>query len=196
MEVLEETIKDFLIFGNGCGCGYSDGDGNGCGYSNGYGYGEYKDISMFNGNKVYIIDNIPTIIKSVKGAFAKGFIFNKDMMLMSCYVVKSQGLFAHGKTIKEAYQALQEKLLEDMPVEERIEKFLKEFKMGVKYPNKHFFDWHHILTGSCLFGRQQFCKNKRIDLEGKMTVEQFIKLTENDYGGDIIKKLKREYENG
>lgn len=206
MEMLEEKIKEFLSNGNGYGYGYGYDDGSGHGhghgyghgYGNGYGYGDgygdgYKDVSKYNGHRVYKIDELPTIITFIKNDFAKGFVFNKDMTLMPCYVAKFEGAFAHGKTIKEAYEALQEKLLEDMPVEERIEKFLKEFKIGVKYPNKKFFEWHHILTGSCLFGRQQFCENRGIDLDGEMTVERFIELTENDYGGETIKELKGRY---
>ena len=222
MEMLEEKIKEFLSngngygggngngyvnsngygygygHGNGSGDGNGDGYGNGNGYGNGYGYGGgcgngYKDVSKYNGHRVHKIDGLPTIITFIKNDFAKGFVFNRDMTLMPCYVAKFEGAFAHGKTIKEAYEALQEKLLEDMPVEERIEKFLKEFKIGVKYPNKKFFEWHHILTGSCLFGRQQFCENRGIDLDGEMTVERFIELTENDYGGETIKELKGRY---
>lgn len=193
-------------YGNGCSYGNGNGSGNGCGdgYGNGYGndgsgYGNgngYKDVSKYNGHRVYKIDGLPTIITFIKNDFAKGFVFNRDMTLMPCYVAKFEGAFAHGKTIKEAYEALQEKLLENMPVKERIEKFLKEFKIGVKYPNKKFFEWHHILTGSCLFGRQQFCENRGIDLDGEMTVERFIKLTQNDYGGEVIRKLKESYSNG
>ena len=220
MEMLEEKIKEFLSNGNGYGGGngngygngYSYGNGSGNGYGNGYSYGSgngygngysygygngsgngYKDVSKYNGHRVHKIDGLPTIITFIKNDFAKGFVFNRDMTLMPCYVAKFEGAFAHGKTIKEAYEALQEKLLEDMPVEERIEKFLKEFKIGVKYPNKKFFEWHHILTGSCLFGRQQFCENRGIDLDGEMTVERFIELTENDYGGETIKELKGRY---
>ncbi len=183
--------------GNGYGSGSDYGYDNGSGSGSGYGYGNgYKDVSKYNGHRVYKIDGLPTIITFIKNDFAKGFVFNRDMTLMPCYVAKFEGAFAHGKTIKEAYEALQEKLLENMPVKERIEKFLKEFKIGVKYPNKKFFEWHHILTGSCLFGRQQFCENRGIDLDGEMTVERFIKLTQNDYGGEVIRKLKESYSNG
>ena len=182
-------------YGNGNGYGYGNGNGNGCGNGNGnsYGYG-FLYGSILNGNKIYNIDNVPTVIESVKGDFAKGFMVNPNLTLTPCYIAKFENVFAHGATIKEAYDALQEKLLENMPVEKRIERFLQEFKPGVMYPNKNFFDWHHILTGSCLFGRQQFVKNKGIDLDGEMTVEKFVKLTENDYGGETIKELKRMYK--
>ena len=111
-------------YGDGNGGGYGNGNSSGSGYGNGHGY---KDVSKYNGHRVYKIDGLPTIITLVKNNFAKGFVFNKDMTLIPCYVAKFEGAFAHGKTIKEAYEALQEKLLENMPVKERIEKFLKEF---------------------------------------------------------------------
>ncbi len=188
-------------YGNGSGNGY--GNGNGCGNGNGSGYGDgdgngcgngklFKII--LNGKKIYNIDHIPTIIEFVKKDFAKGFIVKDDLTLTPCYIAKSENIFAHGETLKKAYRALEEKLIEDMPVEERIEKFLQEFKPNVKYPNKSFLDWHHILTGSCLFGRQQFCKNKGIDLKGEITVSEFIELTQDDYGGEIIKELKERYK--
>ncbi len=39
-------------------------------------------------------------------------------------------------------------------------------------------------------GRQQFAKYHNVDLKGEMTVEEFITLTKNAFGGDIIKKLE------
>jgi hypothetical protein len=39
-------------------------------------------------------------------------------------------------------------------------------------------------------GRKQFCQEHGINLDSdKFTVQQFIKLTINAYGGDIIKQL-------
>ena len=183
MESLINKINNFLSNGNGNGDGYGNGDGDGHLYG-----------SILNGNKIYNIDNVPTVIESVKGDFAKGLMVNPNLTLTPCYIAKFENVFAHGATIKEAYDALQEKLLENMPVEKRIESFLQEFKPGVMYPNKRFFDWHHILTGSCLFGRQQFVKNKGIDLDGEMTCDRFIELTQNDYGREIICELKKRYE--
>ena len=186
-----DKIKEFVQIRSGSGYGYGYGDGDGSGSGDGYGDGDGSlYIAKINGDKVYNIDNVPTIVKSVKNNIAKGFVVNNDLTLKPCYIVKSENLFAHGETLKEAYMALQKKLLKDMPVEDRIEKFLQEFKPNTKYSNKLFFDWHHILTGSCLFGRQQFCKNKGIDLDGETTVEEFIALTEGDYGGEVIKRLK------
>ena len=172
--------------GNGRDCGNGNDNGNGYGNSNGYGYG----IKKINGMDVVKIDDIPTAIKKIKGNIAFGYVFEK-MQLKPCYVVKQDNMFAHGETVKEAFAALQEKLFDNMTVDERINVFLKEIKSNTEYPAKTFYDWHHRLTGSCEFGRNQFVKNHNIKLDQLMTVEEFIELTKNDYGGKIIKELEK-----
>ena len=87
-------------------------------------------------------------------------------------------------------ESLQQKLFEDMSVDERIEMFLKEFKPDKTYSGQIFFDWHNKLTGSCLMGRKQFVKNNNLSLDKQYTVKEFIELTKNAYGGEIIKKLE------
>ena len=172
--------------GNGNGSGYSSGNGYGSGSGNGNGYG----LNSINGKKIYMVDGIATTISHIHGSTAKGTIVNNDLTETSCYIVKEGRYFAHGETLAEANAALQDKLFDEMPTEERIAAFWKYHKKGVKYPTKDFFGWHHKLTGSCLMGRQQFAKNHGVDLEGEMTVEEFIALTKNAFGGEIIKKLE------
>ena len=213
MENLGDKIKKFLFiedgcgdgdgYGDGCGCGYGNGDGNGdgcgngcgdgdgdgCGYGDGCGCGEIKSI---NGQEVYVIDWIQTIITSVKENVAKGYILNKDLSLSPCFICKGENLFAHGDTLHEAYKALQEKLLEDKPIEVRIKMFKEHFSdFNKPYPNIDLYEWHHILTGSCKMGRDSFAANHNIDVEnGSMTIKTFVELTKNSYGSDIIKKLE------
>ena len=104
------------------------------------------------------------------------------------------GLFAHGDTLREAMAALTDKLFEDMPEEERIKAFIREHPEKSKaYPNRDLFDWHNKLTGSCLAGRNAFVKDMGLSLEGETTVEAFIELTRNAYGGDIIRRLEEAY---
>ena len=98
-----------------------------------------------------------------------------------------------GETSKKAIQALQEKIFEDMNTDEAIEEFRKRFEKDKKYKGTEFYTWHHILTGSCEMGRNSFVKNHNLDLEKKYTVKQFIEECENDYGGSIIKQLKKWY---
>lgn len=198
-----EKIKEFLNidFDSGYGDGYGSGDGYGRGY--GYGYGDgYGDgsgdgdgdgIKRLNDYEVYIIDELQTIIKSVHNNIAKGFILQSDFTLNPCYIIKQNNIFAHGETLHDAMRSLQEKLFENLSEEERIEEFVKCHEKDKMYSNKDFFEWHNKLTGSCLAGRNAFVKDHCIDLEGESTVEEFIKLTENSYCGNIIKKLKEFY---
>jgi hypothetical protein len=87
--------------------------------------------------------------------------------------------------------ALNEKLFEDMDVDERIAEFIKEFELGKTYPATKFFDWHNKLTGSCEAGRRAFARDKNIDVDTYiLTVDEFIDLTINSYGGEVIKALK------
>ena len=185
-------------YGDGRGSGYGDGYGFGYGYGDGsgYGYGDGYDhgVKSFAGRLIFEIDDIQTAITHIKDDIAKGFILNGDFTIDHCYIVKGNGFFAHGKTIREAQRALVEKYMEDMGEDEVIEKFMSEFERDKKYKGTVFFDWHHYLTGSCLMGRESFVKNHGLDLAALYTVDEFIQLCEDDYGGEIIKKLKNAWE--
>ena len=175
-------------YGYGSGYGYGDGDG----YGDGYGYGSGYGIKTFNGDNVYIIDGIPTIIKHIHDNVAKGYILNGDFTLTETFVAKENGKFSHGETLHEAFASLQEKLYDDSTEEERLEAFKKHFPdFTKKVSAKELFHWHHVLTGSCKQGRLAFCINKGIDIDkDAYTVHEFIELTQDSYGGDIIRKLK------
>lgn len=195
---MEEQIKLFLSSGDGYGDGSGDGSGYGSGYGSGDGSGSGSGdgsgygIKTFNGDKVYIIDDTPTIIKHVHGNVAKGYILNDDFTLTETFVAKENGKFAHGETLHDAFASLQEKLYDDSTEEERIEAFKKHFPdFTKKVSAKELFHWHHVLTGSCKQGKLSFCINKGIDIDkAAYTVHEFIELTQYSYGGDIIRKLK------
>lgn len=165
----------------------ASGNGNGNGYGNG--------VKEVDGKTVYIVDNVQTIITRVKLALAKGFILNDDLTLTPCYVAKGNGYFAHGKTAKEAQKALQDKIFENMNTDEAIDKFLDEFEQGKRYKGDVFYKWHHYLTGSCEMGRDAFVRNHELDLNSEYTVDEFIELCKNDYGGEVIRELKERWKN-
>ena len=175
--------------GDGSGDGYGDGYGSGYGDGSGYGYG----IKSFNGEFVYLIDDVQTIISTIKGNLAKGFILNSDLTLSPCYICKGNGYFAHGETLKEARQALHEKIFENMDTDEAIERFLSTFEKEKKYPAKDFYEWHHYLTGSCEMGRKSFMRDRNVTFDDMYTVDEFIAMCENSYGGEIIKELKERW---
>lgn len=181
-------LGNFL--GNGLGYGWSMGLGNGSGND----LGNRLKIKQIKENLVYYVDETPTIFDRIHGNVAKGKIVNtNDFSLKECYIVKNEHYFAHGETLKQALADLEEKTLNNMPVEEKINEFRKKFNNKDKYSGKDFFDWHHILTGSCLAGRNNFIESGHYDLTKTYSVKQFIDICENAYGGRVIKRLKEYY---
>ena len=173
-----EAIKAFLGINRGDGYGYGSGDG----------------IISLESYKLHYIDGVPTIIYSIKSNIARCAILNKDLTLDDCYVAKWGNSFAHGKTSKIAIEEAKNKELSNSPIEERISLFKSEFSENKKYPAINFYQWHSILTGSCSFGKDNFVKNKSINLEkDKITVKQFVDLTKNEYGGEVIKQLAKDF---
>ena len=201
--------------GRGCGSGYSHYDGFGCvcgdgfGSDSGYGYGQgigigsgncdesgegsgisVMNIKTFKGHIVDYIDGVPTIITHIHNNVASGFIIGFDMTLIPCYVAKAGNYFAHGETLKDAVKDAEAKEVREMPIEERIEKFIEVFgSLDSEHTGKEFYDWHHILTGSCRMGRDKFCEENGIDLTKKYSVRYFLNITKNSYGGETIKQI-------
>lgn len=190
-------------YGDGYGNGYGDGGGYGNGYGYGYGYGDgYGDgygygggygLKSVNGVGLHNIDGVQTGIYRAHGNVAKGFVL-QHFAVKPCYIVRDGDIFAHGETLKEAENALREKVMESMDEEEAIAKFVEHFKPKTLYKNSDFFEWHHYLTGSCRMGRENFCENNGVDLNGESTPEYFIALTEHSFGGGTIAKLKKFYQ--
>lgn len=182
-------------YGYGDDHGYGDGNGfgSGDGAGDGAGYGD-EGIKELNGDNVHLIDGIQTIIKSVRGNIAQGFIVKNDLTLQPCYIVKEQNQFAHGDTLHDAFTSLQEKLYDGSTEEERIEAFVKKFPdYDTPYPNRDLFAYHHVLTGSCRMGRESFCKDKGINLDDSTTIREFVSLTKDSYGSETIRRLPQAY---
>lgn len=180
-------------YGYGSGSGSGSGDGSGYGCVDGCGFCLSDGIDYFNGEKVFIIDGLQTIINHIKGNVAKGGILNGDFTITPCFVVKGNGYFTHGETVREAFNALRSKIFENMDPEEAIESFMEKFEKNKKYPCKDFYEWHHYLTDSCEMGRKSFMQNKGITFDDSFTVDEFIEICENDYGSEIIKQLKERW---
>ena len=201
-------------YGDGDGSGYGDGDGygsgsgnrwsSGSGYSNGDGSGSgnrwsegcvdivrHGDIKTFNRQPVYIIDGLPIILTAMHNNIANGYMIKEDLTLKHCYIAKVGGYFAHGYSVRQALSEAQSKYQRRKPIEERLADFNATFPYrNKKIPAKELYKWHNILTGSCEFGRREFCKDHEIDIDKDLlTVNEFIALTVNEYGGNIIKQL-------
>lgn len=183
-------------YGDGSGTGYGTGDGYGDGYDSGDGYGSGYGIKKYDGEDVHMIDGVQTIITSVHGDIAKGFILQGDLTLTPCFIAKVDGCFAHGETVRQAVTDARDKAFERLAQEERITAFLNAIKPNTAYPVMTLYDWHHRLTGSCEAGRKAFAKDHGIDLNADMTREAFFELTKDAYGGSVIREAMKIAEQG
>ena len=196
-------------YGSGNGYGNGDGDGSGDGYGSGYGYGDGDGdgsgdgygsgdgLQALDGQHVHLIDGVQTVIASVTGNYARGFLVQKDLTLKPCYIAKHGNFFAHGETLKEAVRDAVAKWTKNRPLEERIADFCRLFPTSETTAKcSVFYDWHNILTGSCRMGRDQFVKEHGLDMEADYTVEYFLKITRSAYGGDVIRELEKRYLGG
>ena len=207
---MEDVIKQLLAvrdgYGSGYSSGYGDGDGYGYGYGDGdgygygdgsgdgdgYGYGYGSGVKEFNGRKVYDIDRVSTLIYAVRGNVAKGAVLGRDLTLKDCWIAKRGNFFAHGDTLHEAVEAVEAKWRENRPLDDRIAEFVKTHPaLDEEYGD--LFEWHHILTGSCEFGRRQWCEEHGYKPKDSITLRTFLTETAGAYGGDVIRQVAKEY---
>ena len=114
------------------------------------------------------------------------------MTLRDCWIAKRGNFFAHSNTLHEAVEAVEAKWRKNRPLDERIAEFAKTHPaLDEEYGD--LFDWHHILTGSCEFGRRQWCEEHGYNPTDSITLRAFFEQTKNDYGGDVIRQVAREY---
>ena len=177
-------------YGDGYGSGSGDGDGSGYGYGSGDGSGD--GVKEFNGRKVYDIDSVPTLIFAVKGDAARGAVLRSDMTLRDCWIARRGNFFSHGDTLHEAVEAVEAKWRENRPLDDRIAEFVKTHP-SLDEPYGDLFDWHHVLTGSCEFGRRQWCDGHGYKPTDSITLRTFLTETAGAYGGDVIRRVAQKY---
>ena len=116
------------------------------------------------------------------------------MMKKYAFLFPGQGAQVPGmiKDICDAYPEARAVVDEVQDVLQVISLFLHQYpNPDMKIPAKELYEWHHKLTGSCTAGRNHFALEHGINIEkDQFTVREFIALTENSYGGDVIKQLK------
>lgn len=188
-------------FGSGYGSGYGFGDGygseNDSGFGSGDGFGDGRSygcegIKTFCGLHVSIINQTQTVIFAIKGNFARGAILRSDLFTVPCWIAKRGDFFAHGKTIHSAFEAAEAKYRQHLPIEDRI----KAFVAAHPDPDAAYgdlFEWHNTLTGSCEFGRREWCARNGLRPDDSLTLKDFFRMTKNEYGGEVIRRVEKMY---
>ena len=123
---------------------------------------------------------------------AKGAVLRRDMTLRDCWIAKRGNFFAHGDTLHEAVEAVEAKWRENRPLGERIAEFVKTHP-SLDEPYGDLFEWHHVLTGSCEFGRRQWCDEHGYKPTDSITLRTFFTETAGNYGGGVIRQVAQKY---
>jgi len=104
------------------------------------------------------------------------------------YVIEKNGVYSHGKTIKEAKASLIFK------VSDRDTTRFKTWKLDTKITAADAIASYRAITGACEFGVKNFCEGK--DLNRKYTPKEIIKLTADAYGNQTYSDFFEEMQNG
>lgn len=198
--------------GHGNGCGYADCSytyflederdvfgltyKSALDYADGYPYSSGFSLKDFMGMPVYLIDGKPVCITSIHGRHAMGYLIRGGYKLERCHIAKDadeHGHLAIGKTRSKAENALYPKRF---VIREawRIDAFVKDFKADTYYPIDDLLGWHRALTASSENEIAEAVRIHGIDVNGVMTVKEFLALAEKiKCGRSTIRKLNKFY---
>jgi len=145
------------------------------------------DSDVLKGLKYEAIDNSLFVIESertVKGILVySGYnvlkITNGKIIKEECFVAKSKGFNAHGKTIKKAIEDVKFKIISDKLKKDPIN---KDTMISINY-------YHHA-TGSCILGIESWKKQQGIEVDEIRAYDLLIILeSTNAYGLGKFKEL-------
>ena len=145
------------------------------------------DADVLKGLKYEAIDGSLFVIESertVKGILVySGYnvlkITNGELIKVECFVAKSKGFNAHGKTIKKAIEDVKFKIISDKLKKDPIN---KDTMISINY-------YHHA-TGSCISGIESWKKQQGIEVDEIRADDLLIILeSTNAYGLGKFKEL-------
>ena len=129
---------------------------------------------------VKIIDNTETIILNKHKNIIKGVFLNDKT---PCWVFEKNGVFAHGKTVKQAYFDWLFKT---------SERDVEQYKNIKKNDVKDLSYWvvaYRTITGACSLGTNNFLDNNKEKYKDKMTLNEVFKATKGQYGAEMFKEF-------
>lgn len=149
----------------------------------------------FNGYSIHMIERRPVYIDSVHGRCASGGIVYRGnpRRAVPTKIVYVPGAYGFGKTVREAWQDARDRAWRRMPLEARVAEVKERYpSLSCTATWQEWGDVHAMITGSCEKGRQEWIKQRGPEV--RVTMEEFLRATESDYGNENIKKLKEAYE--
>ena len=110
-------------------------------------------------------------IMQVKINYKTAFIFHKD------------GIYAHGKTVKQAYYDWLFK------TSDRDVSKYEGIRLGEVHDLEFWVIAYRTITGACSFGTNNYLENNKEKYKKEMTLEEVFKATEGQYGSGTFKEF-------
>ena len=142
-----------------------------------------------------IIDNNPTLLIS-KPKIIDGFTVQKAQYAdnfkddefdgKKCFIACKNGVYAHGKTIKQAIYDVEFKGIDRTEECKKYKSFTLETRLDLK-------DWYLVyrnITGACSDGSWHFIESNNLD--GEYSLTEVIKITQNAHESNIFREFFKE----
>ena len=127
--------------------------------------------------KYILIDGILSEVIHRKGNVIKALTLGSNK---ESYIVSDEnGNYAHGETLKDAYNDLRFKTAN------RSKDDYKELTVDSELSLTDAVICYRVITGACRFGVKEFCKAHNL-IEKPYTISEIIELTRGSYGGDTF----------
>jgi hypothetical protein len=99
------------------------------------------------------------------------------------YVIEKDGVYSHGKTLKEAKASLIFKI-----TDHDTSKY-ESWGLDEKVSAAEAITSYRAITGACEFGVRDFCEKKGVDLNGQFSPREIIELTNGAYGNNQYREF-------
>ena len=135
---------------------------------------EFKEYGEFDGIKCAILSHKKDVYK------VKNFGEND-----TSYVIEKDGVFSHGKTIKEARESFIYK------ISNRDTSAYENLTFDSEVTFEEAVKMYRAITGACEAGTKYFV-SQLSEVKKRYTIAEIIKLTDGHYGSDSFKKFFEE----
>lgn len=132
---------------------------------------EFREVITIDGIKSALIEKKKSVYKVVN-------IGETDYT----YIIEKEGVFSHGKTIKEAKESFIYK------ISNRDTSDYAHWTLKTKITKEEAIKSYRVITGACEAGTRYFMENLK-SIPKVITPEVVIKLTEGQYGNETYKEF-------
>lgn len=139
-------------------------------------------------NNTIQVDGHTITVDEVRGNTIRGHTADHP-----CYVVTEGDVQAYGRTERSAELYLQMKQFQSKTEEERIQEFVSTYGPNDVHTAEDWVEAFIRLSGACYRGSMHWLRDNNIPRYERHTTLEVLDAIENQYGGDLITKVKRYY---